>query len=378
MKVGIVVPYSWSFWGAVNEHAELQADALGRLGIETRTLMGNDPPGNFTRILHPRHGRHGDPPPAVLAVGRSVIVPANASLPNIVLSPRAVVRIRRFLERERFDLLHLHEPMTPITCVAALAFHDGPSVATFHASGELSWLKLAKPAWGFLMDRLDHRIAVSEDARKSALQYLPGEYEIVPNGVLIPPRAEPGDRRDSIVFVGRHDRRKGLSVLLRAWPEIHRRTGHRLRVVGADPLSVRLLLTRTRVPDDGIDILGFLSQDDLTAELLGTKALVAPSLGGESFGMVLTRAFACATPVVASDIDGYRAVMTPETGVLVPPEEPAALAEALVRLVEDEPRRSALGAAARRVAEERYSWAAIAERLAGIYGGITAPQAVAS
>ena len=162
--------------------------------------------------------------------------------------------------------------------------------------------------WGFMADRIDHRIAASPKARESAARYHPGEYEIVPNGVLIPPHADPGGREHRIVFAGRHDRRKGLPVLLRAWPEIRRRTGATLRIAGADPLSVRLLLARDRVPDDGIEILGFLSQDDLTAELLSAKALVAPSLGGESFGMVLTRAFACATPVVASAIDGYTAV----------------------------------------------------------------------
>src|SRR3954452_22983345 len=133
MKVGIVVPYSWSFWGAVNEHAELQAEALGKLGIETRTLIGNDPPGNFTRVLHPRHGRHGNPPADVLPVGRSVIVPANSSLPNIVLSPRAVLRVRRVIREERFDVIHVHEPMTPVIGTAALSFARCPLVATFHA-----------------------------------------------------------------------------------------------------------------------------------------------------------------------------------------------------------------------------------------------------
>ena len=129
---------------------------------------------------------------------------------------------------------------------------------------------------------------MSEQARASAQRWLPGEYELVPNGVLIPPEADPAGREHRVVFAGRHEPRKGLQVLLRAWPEIHRRTGARLRVVGADPLAVRLLLTRLRVPDAGIDVLGFLSQDDLTAELASAKALVAPSLGGESFGMVLT------------------------------------------------------------------------------------------
>ena len=367
MKVGIVVPYSWSFWGAVVEHAELQADALRRLGVETRTIMGNDPPGSFTRVLHPRLGRHGYPPPDVIPVGRSVIVPANGTLPNIVLSPRTISAVKRALEREQFDVLHLHEPMTPAICIAALALARVPVVTTFHAHGALGWMKLGKPAWGFLADRIDYRIAVSTHARDTAAAWLPGEYEVLPNGVLIPPQADPHGREHQIVFAGRQEARKGLHVLLSAWPEIHRRTGARLRIAGADPLAVRLLLSRERVSDEGIDVLGFLSQDELTAELLRAKALFAPSLGGESFGMVLTRAFACATPVVASDIDGYREVMTPETGVTFPPGDKHALTEAVVGLLDAEPRRALLGEGARRVAVERYSWDDIARRLLEIY-----------
>jgi phosphatidylinositol alpha-mannosyltransferase len=379
VKVGIVVPYSWSFWGAVVEHAELQAAALRRVGMDVRLVMGNDPPGSFTRVLHPRLGRHDQPPPEVIPIGRSVIVPANGTLPNIILSPRSVLRIRRVLEREKFDLIHIHEPMTPIPGVATMALARCPLVATFHASGELSWLKLAKPVWGFLLDRLDHRIAVSEPARESASRYFPGDYELIPNGVLIPDEADPGGRGSRIVFAGRQEARKGLQVLLRAWPEIHRRTGARLRLIGADPLAVRLLFARLRVSDEGIDVLGFLSQDDFTAELLAAKALVAPSLGGESFGMVLTRAFACATPVIASDISGYRGVMEPEAGLLVPPGDPAALAEAVAGLLADEPRREERGRAARRIAQERYSWDRIAARLAEIYESLAgARKAVAA
>jgi phosphatidylinositol alpha-mannosyltransferase len=367
VKVGIVVPYSWSFWGAVVEHAELQAAALQRRGIETRTIMGNDPPGSFTRVLHPRLGRHGLPPPEVIPVGRSVIVPANGSLPNIVLSPRSVGKIRRALEVERFDVLHLHEPMTPAICIATLALARVPMVATFHAHGALGWMKIGKPLWGFLADRLDARIAVSPHARDTALSWLPGDYEIVPNGVLIPDEADAGGREHRVLFVGRHEPRKGLQVLVRAWPEIRRRSGARLRVVGADPLAVRLLLSREGIADDGIDVLGFLSQDELTAELLTAKVMVAPSLGGESFGMVLTRAFACATPVVASDIPGYREVMAPEAGVAFPAGNEGALADAVVALLADEPRRQALGEGARGLAIERYSWDDIARRLVDIY-----------
>ena len=152
-----------------------------------------------------------------------------------------------------------------------------------------------------------------------------------------------------------------------AWPDIRRSTGARLQVCGSDPLAVRLLMTRIRIPDDGIDVLGFLSQDELTAVLSRTKALIAPSLGGESFGMVLTRAFACALPVVASDIPGYREVTTPETSVTVPPEDPAALTAAVTGLLEGETRRAAMGKAARELAIDRYAWQDIARRLELVY-----------
>jgi phosphatidylinositol alpha-mannosyltransferase len=371
VKIGIVVPFSWSFWGAVVEHAELQAAALEERGHDVRLLMGNDPPGQFTRVLHPRVGRHGEPPPNVIPVGRSVIVPANGSLPNIVLSPRSYFRIVRALERERFDVLHLHEPMTPTICLTALIRARCPLVATFHASGDLGWLRYGTPVWGFLIDRIDHRIAVSERARESQNRWLPGDYEVIPNGVLVPESAPAGEREHRIVFAGRQEPRKGLQVLLRAWPRIRERTGLRLTVAGADPLAVRLLLSRLRVSDEGIDVVGFLSQEVLTETLLRAKALVAPSIGQESFGMVLTRGFACALPAVASDIPGYREVLAPEAAVSVTPDDSNALVEAVSALVGDEPRREAMGAAARALAVERYAWPAIAERLEEVYANVT-------
>jgi phosphatidylinositol alpha-mannosyltransferase len=371
VKIGIVVPFSWSFWGAVVEHAELQAAALEERGHDVRLIMGNDPPGQFTRVLHPRVGRHGDPPPNVIPVGRTVIVPANGSLPNIVLSPRSYFRIVRAFERERFDVLHLHEPMTPTICLTTLIRARCPLVATFHASGELGWMRGAKPLWGFLTERIDHRIAVSERAKASQNRWLPGDYEVIPNGVLVPPSAPSGGREHRVVFAGRQEPRKGLQVLLRAWPDIHRRSGLRLTVAGADPLAVRLLLTRLRVPDNGIDVVGFLSQDELTTTLLGAKALVAPSIGQESFGMVLTRAFACGLPAVASDIPGYREVLTEEAAVSVRPDDPHALADAVCALVTDEPRRAAMGDAARALAVEQYAWPAIAKRLEEVYAVVT-------
>jgi len=377
MKVGIVVPYSFSFWGGVVDHAQEQALALIEQGVDARLLIGHDPPGRLSRVLHPTSGRFERPPPHVLPLGRSVIVPANGSLANIVLSPSAVLATRRTLARERFDLLHVHEPLTPALAVAALASATVPVVATFHAAGHSRWRRAAMPLWGFLLDRIDVRIAVSEAAAATGRDYAPGDYRLIPNGVRLPERYELDGRRSHVVFVGRHEPRKGLAVLLRAWPRIRNRTGARLRVVGADPLAVRHLLHREQVADDGIDLLGILSTEDLDRELAEAKVLAAPSLGSESFGMVLTRAFAAATPVVASDIDGYRDLVRARTGILVRPGDDADLADATCTMLTDEATRRACAASARAEAERGYAWPKLAETLLGIYEQLLSP-AVAS
>ncbi|HST24605.1 MAG TPA: glycosyltransferase family 4 protein [Gaiellaceae bacterium] len=372
MKVGIVVPFSWSYIGGVSEHAEAQAEALERIGFETRLIMGDDPPNTVWRLLHPDAGRLDRRPSRVMAIGTSVTVPANHSRTHIVLSQIAVVRMARLLKREKFDLIHVHEPMTPALCVAALGHVRSPVVATWHATGELNWMKAGMPLWGMLMKRIDYRIAVSEVARQSAARYLPGPFEIIPNGITLPPHADPGDRDNVVIFIGRHDPRKGLEVLLRAWPEVRAKTGATLRVIGADPRAVRLLMSRQRFSDDGVELLGVMVGDPLTNELAKAKLLCAPSLGGESFGMVLARAFGCATPVVASDIPGYDQVMAPEVGVTVPPGDPDRLGRALIELLTDEPRRQRLGEGARERALERYGWAKLAERLGSIYERVVA------
>ena len=367
MKVGIVVPYSWSFWGGVQEHADHQARALRDLGVEAKILMGHDPPGRLTKLLHPKEGRHTRPPGYVIPVGRSVIVPANASLPNIILSPPAMLRMRRIFAEERFDVIHVHEPYAPILSAFALAVADCPLVATSHAAGEgLGWYPSGRRMWGVLMKRIDYRIAVSESARRAAEPYVGSPTEVIPNGISLPEGFDPGGRNGNVVFIGRNERRKGLEVLLRAWPEVAAKTDARLRVVGADPLSVRWLARRQDLSLERIDLLGGLHEENLTVEVEAASLLVAPALGGESFGMVLTRAFASATPAVASDIEGYAAVANESSAVLVPPGEQEPLARAVIELLTDEPRRAALGAGARKVAEQ-YSWDRIARRLVEIY-----------
>jgi phosphatidyl-myo-inositol alpha-mannosyltransferase len=381
MKVGIVVPYSWSFWGGVQEHADHQARALRDLGVEAKILMGHDPPGRLTKLLHPKEGRHTRPPDYVIPVGRSVIVPANASLPNIILSPPAMLRMRRIFAEERFDVVHVHEPYAPILSAFALVVADCPTVMTCHAAGErLGWYPMGRKMWGVAVDRADYRIAVSESARRAAEPYAGGPLEVIPNGIFLPERFDPGGRSGNVVFIGRNERRKGLEVLLRAWPEVAAKTAARLRVVGADPLSVRWLARRQGLSLERVDLLGGVSEENLTSELQAASLLAAPALGGESFGMVLTRAFATATPAVASDIEGYAAVADESSAVLVPPGDADAVAREIVGLLRDEPRRAALGAGARKIAEG-YSWDRIARRLVEIYEelavGATAERAAA-
>ena len=368
MKIGIVVPFSWSFWGGVPEHADHQARTLMALGHDARIIIGHDPPGRLTKMLHPREGRHERPPPYVIPVGRSVIIPANGSLSNVILTPQSMARIQRAFDRERFDVLHVHEPLTPIISTFALARAPCPIVSTSHAAGDdMRWYPLAKAAFGLLAERIDVKLAVSERARETALRFLGPPIEIVPNGVVIPADYDPGNRLPHVVFIGRNEPRKGLPVLLRAWPRVARETGARLRVVGADPLSVRWLMRRHGLTDTNVDLLGSVPEEELTRELLQASVLVAPSIGRESFGMVLTRAFGCGTPVVASDIQGYRDVASSETSVLVAANDAGALADGLLSLLGDEGRRSKLGSAARAVAEERYSWDRIGRRLVEKY-----------
>jgi phosphatidyl-myo-inositol alpha-mannosyltransferase len=367
VKIGIVVPFSWSYWGGVVEHSEHQAAALRRRGHDVTLVMGNDPPGRLTRLLHPRTGRHEARPEGIVPIGRSVVVPANGSLPNIVLTPGSVGRVKRLLEEKQFDVVHLHEPMTPAVCVATLALAQCPIVVTHHAHGDLGWMRYGLHFWGFLMERVDARIAVSPMAAESAARWIKGDYRVIPNGVYAPEHADPENRDHTVVFIGRHDPRKGLPTLLRAWPRIHRETGARLRLIGTDPLQYRLLHAKMRFDESGIDVLGIVSNEVRTHELERAKVSVTPALGGESFGLVLAEAFACATPAVASDIPGYAAVATPEAARLVPPSDPDALADAVVDVLSDELRRVEMGRAARAHAVANYAWDDIARRLEETY-----------
>jgi phosphatidyl-myo-inositol alpha-mannosyltransferase len=371
-KVGILVPFSWSFRGGVVMHAGRQAEALLTMGIEARLLAGYDPPDALTRLIHARRTREDPLPPYAIPLGRSVPVPANGSVACIVLAPSAVGRLQRALERESFDILHVHDPFAPVLSVLALAVASCPTVVTCHAGSSRRLYPLGRRLFGPILPRIDYRIAVSEEARISAESYVGRPFEVIPNGVALPEGVTPGERLHQVIFIGRSEARKGLDVLLLAWPRVRARTGARLRLVGIEIADARRRVARLGAEGDGVDALGPLSEAELITELRTSKALVAPSLGRESFGMVLAEAFACATPVVASRIRGYTEVVVPSTGMLVPPGDPDALAVALIDLLENETLRQALGRSARTAAETRYAWSRIVARLVEIYDSVVA------
>ena len=245
-----------------------------------------------------------------------------------------MLRMRRIWERERFDVVHVHEPLAPILSAFALASAPCPIVVTCHSAGErLGWYPLGGRLWGILAgsNRLaDRRLGVG--APRRAEPHVGAAVRGDPERHFdLPPTFDPGGRNGNVVFIGRNEPRKGLPVLLRAWPEVHRRTG--ASSGSSAPTRSRSL---ARAPPGSLTRRGRparrVHDDELTAELEAASLLVAPSLGGESFGMVLTRAFACATPVVASDIEGYAQVADHgETGILVPPGDPQALGAAARR-----------------------------------------------
>lgn len=374
MRVCLVTPYSWSFPGGVLEHVDALGKHLERRGHTVRLVAPNDPPDLRTRILHPRPGRHTDPPARVFPVGRSVPVPSNGSLANLAFSPGVFRAVRRAVDKLRPDVLHVHEPLLPPVSWAAVRCGRSrgiPVVGTFHAHypGGCPYYRTFGSILEPFFEALDARIAVSEAAVATIAQRFPAEYYRIPNGVdtdLFEPSN--ADREPSrILFVGRSDGRKGLSVLLRAMPRVLGKVPQaRLVIVGCRPGDVRLpkgLLSR-------VEVRGMVDDRELVAAMHTAEVLCAPSTGAESFGVVLIEAMAAGLPVVASDIPGYDSVVTPgEDGVLVPPGDPEALAGALVSVLRDRSLRARLSEAGL-VTARRYDWKRIAAGVEEVYRAV--------
>ena len=368
MKVGIVCPFAWDVPGGVQYHVRDLAEKLIELGHEVSVLA----PGDEDVITESY----------VVSVGRTIPVRHNGSVARLAFGPVSASRVRRWIREGEFDVLHVHSPISPsigmVACWAAI----GPIVATFHASYDgRVWPMVA--GYGLLsatLEKVSARIAVSEEARRTVVQHLGGDAVLIPNGVdtrrFAGDETLPGWHRgnDTIGFVGRlNEPRKGLSVLLDAFPEILARTPTaRLLIAGPGDIDD----AREQLPTelrDRATFLGRVDEADKAAMLRSVDILVTPNTGGESFGIVLLEAMAAGAAVVASDLVAFQAVLDGgAAGVLTPVGDSLALAVATADLLADGPRREQLRARGREVVM-RYDWDTVAAEIVNVYETVAVP-----
>ncbi len=350
-RVLMVSPYSLTRVGGVQGQVLGLARELRRLAVDVRVLGPCDGP---------------PPAPGVMAVGSSVGWENNGSIAPIATDAAAARRTVDALRDVEPDIVHLHEPVVPGPTLALLLGSEVPTVSTHHISGEVG-REWAMPALRTQMQRLAARIAVSESARMTAVEAYGGDYEVLWNGIDVERATRvtptPSDR-PAVVFVGRHEERKGLRVLLEAWRGIDRDAV--LWVIGGGPETESL--QRSGVP--AVEWLGRIGDDERDARLLGATVFCAPALGGESFGVVLLEAMAAGTAVVASNIDGFRNVATHDVdALLVDPGDVVALRDSLRRTLDDAALRERLVAAGRRRADD-LSMRHLAERYLALYESV--------
>ena len=351
MRIGLVCPYSLTIPGGV------QGQVLG-LARALRTLS------HEVRVLGPCDG----PPPdaGVTPLGRSVPTAANGSVAPLAPDPSAQLRTIRALRDEDFEVVHLHEPIAPGPTMTTLLFASAPMVGTFHAAGESAAYKYMGWALRHLAGRLSHRCAVSPDAAQLARVALGGEYELLLNGIEVerfahgPVHPTEGP---TIFFLGRHEPRKGLQVLLAALADLP--DDVRVWVGGDGPQSAELRQRYAHEPR--IEWLGRIDDEERAARMRGCTVYCSPSVRGESFGMVLLEAMASGAALVASDLPGHRNVATDGVDALLAPVgDPVALAKALRRVLDDEALRAELVAGGRD-RSDALSMTHLAQRYSDIY-----------
>ncbi|GAA4353895.1 glycosyltransferase family 4 protein [Angustibacter luteus] len=363
MRIGIVCPYSFDVPGGVQFHVRDLAEHLIGQGHVVSVLA---PADDDTPV-----------PSYVSPSGRAVPVPYNGSVARVNFGPVSARRVRRWLEAGQFDVLHIHEPVTPSLSLLALWAYDGPIVATFHTSNLRSRaMQAAYPLMRPSLEKISARIAVSEDARHTVTTHIGGDAVVIPNGVFVdrfadaPVRPEWQGTADAptVAFVGRLDEpRKGLPVLFEAMPSVLAdRPGLRLLVAGrGDAEEAAELLAPNLRP--AVEFLGMVDDQAKASLLRSVDLYVAPHTGGESFGIVLVEAMSAGAPVLASELDAFRRVLDDGAlGALFGTGDPVDLASSLSALLADEPRRAQLSAAAS-VAVRRYDWSVVARDVLAVY-----------
>jgi phosphatidylinositol alpha-mannosyltransferase len=363
VKIGLVSPYVYPLPGGVTQHV--------RYLYENLRLRGHD-----VRILTSSHGLQKASEGDVIRLGKGFSMPANGSVGTVTISPRFVSQARDVLDRERFDVLHFHEPFVPFLSLVLLRESQSVNIGTFHAYGGWSpAYEFGRWAMGSYAERLHGRIAVSAAARHFIDRYFPGDYKVIPNGVDVDrfrravPVARWQDGTANILFVGRFEPRKGVLDMLKAYRNL-RKSGVdcRLLLVGGGPQEreARRYVATRRL--SGVAFLGRVSDDEKCQLFRTADVFVSPATGRESFGIVLLEAMAAGTPIVASDIHGYKGVVRRgREALLVEPREPQQLATAIGRLLADPELAAQMSAAGRRRADD-FSWPRVTAKVDAYYG----------
>jgi phosphatidyl-myo-inositol alpha-mannosyltransferase len=314
MKIGMLSPYSLSRPGGVQGQVFGLSRALRKLGHEV-TVLGPEDEGA------------PESQDDVVVVGRPTGLRSNGSVAPVTISPMVSIRTERYVRHSDLDVLHIHEPLAPMAPYGLMITDPLPMVGTFHRAGVSRWVPILKPLAHLVGHRMEVRVAVSEAARETGMKSAGGDYEVLFNGIDMErfSSATPTPKdQPTVLFLGRHETRKGLSVLLDAFDMMDRPAV--LWVAGDGPASE---VQRRRHPEsDRVKWLGMLDDDEVAARAGGADVLCAPSLRGESFGIVLLEAMAAHCAVVASDLEGYRSAAGGHAA-LVPPGDVVALSRAL-------------------------------------------------
>ena len=364
MKIGMVSPYDFTWPGGVTAHVAQLARELGRSGHEVQVLAPHSP------------SRECQDSDLLVPLGRSVPLPSGGSIARVSLSWWLYPKIRALLKKEKFDIIHLHEPMAPILPLCVLEFSDTVNVGTFHASYARQHLyRMSSPIIKRWQQRLHGNIAVSPAAQRYVNNTFPGDYEIIPNGIdydhfsaNVRPFPKYQDGKLNILFVGRLEKRKGLRYLLEAYGRLKwEMPDIRLIVVGPgnpDRESYRVISSQNL---QDVEFVGRASYEYLPRYYASADIFCSPATGAESFGIVLLEAMAAGKPVVASDIEGYRGIITHgEQGLLFPKKDSDALADTLRVLARDPELRQKLGGQGNRSAED-FRWEVVAGRVENYY-----------
>lgn len=367
MKIALVSPYDFAYPGGVCNHISCLEQQFIQMGHEVKIVA---PASKAVSTFGDRF----------IAVGKPRPIPVSGSIARITLSPWLSSRIKAILDREHFDICHLHEPLMPMLCTTVLRLSNVPNVGTFHASGGKPWYSFGTPIGKSILKKwvrkLDGKIAVSEPAMEYVSKYFPGDYTIIPNGVDskhfspdVPPIKEFSDGKLNILFVGRLEKRKGLDYLLEAYKQIKPEfPNSRLIVVGPGKRlgkKYERRVMRDRLKD--VVVIGYAAYRDLPRYYQTADIVCCPATGRESFGIVLLEAMAVGKPIVASNIQGYNSVVTHGAeGLLVPPKNAEKLAQALTSLMTDGALRQQMGNEGR-LKSVQYDWENVAQRVLDYY-----------